>query len=248
MTEVTQLLLWEACACTPIIGYGKEEWVNGIKREESGKWKRNPVKTPERTIEVSCRQKLFDPFLGAGLLVLAIVVLVVVFIVVPTAQNDKKQAEIVTVSTLQEIINVSELSTFTAVYNGIAQVMNADDPESVDYYVSYEAKVNAGIDFEDIDVDVDEDTFTVHITVPPVTLTDVNVDISSLDFIFYNEKANTSTVTEEAFKACEADVEKESQEQAAIYELAEQNAKNVLTALVRPIIDQSETEYSLVVE
>ena len=188
------------------------------------------------------------PFWGLGMLVLAIVVLVVAFIVVPTSQNDNKQAEIVTVSTLQEIINVSELSTFTAVYNGIAQVMNADDPESVDYYVSYEAKVNAGIDFEDIDVDVDEDTFTVHITVPPVTLTDVNVDISSLDFIFYNEKANTSTVTEEAFKACEADVEKESQEQAAIYELAEQNAKNVLTALVRPIIDQSETEYSLVVE
>lgn len=188
------------------------------------------------------------PFWGLGLLVLAIVVLVVVFIVVPTAQNDKKQAEIVTVSTLQEIINVSELSTFTAVYNGIAQVMNADDPELVDYYVSYEAKVNAGIDFEDIYIDVDEDTFTVHITVPPVTLTNVNVDISSLDFIFYNEKANTSTVTEEAFKACEADVEKESQEQEAIYELAEQNAKNVLTALVRPIIDQSETEYSLVVE
>ena len=188
------------------------------------------------------------PFWGLGLLVLAIVVLVVVFIVVPTAQNDKKQAEIVTVSTLQEIINVSELSTFTAVYNGIAQVMNADDPELVDYYVSYEAKVNAGIDFEDIYIDVDEDTFTVHITVPPVTLTDVNVDISSLDFIFYNEKANTSTVTEEAFKACEADVEKESQEQAAIYELAEQNAQNVLTALVKPIIDQSETEYSLVVE
>ena len=188
------------------------------------------------------------PFWGLGLLVLAIVVLVVVFIVVPTAQNDKKQAEIVTVSTLQEIINVSELSTFTAVYNGIAQEMNADDPESVDYYVSYEAKVNAGIDFEDIYIDVDEDTFTVHITVPPVTLTDVNVDISSLDFIFYNEKANTSTVTEEAFKAWEADVEKESQEQAAFYELAEQNAKNVLTALVRPIIDQSETEYSLVVE
>ena len=66
MTEVTQVLLWEACACTPKIGYGKEEWVNGIKLEESGKWKRNPVKTPERTIEVGCRQKLFDPFLGAG--------------------------------------------------------------------------------------------------------------------------------------------------------------------------------------
>ena len=225
-------------------GMGKWNQTRRIRQME----KKSQSKPQKELLKSVCRQKLFDPFLGLGLLVLTIVVLVVAFIVVPTAQNDKKQAEIVTVSTLQKssmLVNCQHLRQF---YNGIAQVMNADDPELVDYYVSYEAKVNAGIDFEDIDVDVDEDTFTVHITVPPVTLTDVNVDISSLDFIFYNEKANTSTVTEEAFKACEDDVEKESQEQEAIYELAEQNAQNVLTVLVKPIIDQSETEYSLVVE
>ena len=43
-------------------------------------------------------------------------------------------------------------------------------------------------------------------------------------------------------------MEKESQEQQAIYDLAEQNAKNVLTALVKPIVDQADTEYTLVVE
>ena len=126
--------------------------------------------------------------------------------------------------------------------------MNQDNPESVDYYVSYEAKVNAGIDFEQVEIDLDEEAKTIRITMPPVELTDVNVDISSLDFIFYNQKLNTSTVTETAYKACEADVEKESQEQQAIYDLAEQNAKNVLTALVKPIVDQADTEYTLVVE
>lgn len=188
------------------------------------------------------------PVWGLGALVLVIVVLVMAFIVIPTARNSKKQAQVITVSTLQEIIDVSELSTFTAVYNGIAQVMNQDNPESVDYYVSYEAKVNAGIDFEQVEIDLDEEAKTIRITMPPVELTDVNVDISSLDFIFYNQKLNTSTVTETAYKACEADVEKESQEQQAIYDLAEQNAKNVLTALVKPIVDQADTEYTLVVE
>lgn len=188
------------------------------------------------------------PVWGLGALVLVIVVLVMAFIVIPTARNSKKQAQVITVSTLQEIIDVSELSTFTAVYNGIAQVMNQDNPESVDYYVSYEAKVNAGIDFEQVGIDLDEEAKTIRITMPPVELTEVNVDISSLDFIFYNQKLNTSTVTETAYKACEADVEKESQEQQAIYDLAEQNAKNVLTALVKPIVDQADTEYTLVVE
>lgn len=188
------------------------------------------------------------PVWGLGALVLVIVVLVMAFIVIPTARNSKKQAQVITVSTLQEIIDVSELSTFTAVYNGIAQVMNQDNPESVDYYVSYEAKVNAGIDFEQVGIDLDEEAKTICITMPPVELTEVNVDISSLDFIFYNQKLNTSTVTETAYKACEADVEKESQEQQAIYDLAEQNAKNVLTALVKPIVDQADTEYTLVVE
>ena len=178
------------------------------------------------------------PVWGLGALILVVVVLVL-FVVIPGARNSKKQAEVITISTLQEIIDVSELSTFTAVYNGIAQVMNQEDPQSVDYYVSYEAKVNAGIDFEEVGIELEEETKTIRITVPPVELTEVNVDIASLDFIFYNQSLNTST---------EADVEKESQEQQAIYELAEQNAKNVLTALVKPIVEQADTEYTLVVE
>ena len=37
----------------------------------------------------------------------------------------------ITESTLREIINVSELSTYTAVYNGIAKVPNPDKPEEI---------------------------------------------------------------------------------------------------------------------
>ena len=72
------------------------------------------------------------PVWGLGALILVIVVLIATFVVMPAARNGKKQAEVLTVSTLEKIIDVSELSTFTAVYNGIAQVADEENPESVD--------------------------------------------------------------------------------------------------------------------
>ncbi len=156
--------------------------------------------------------------------------------------------EVISVATLKDIINVSELSTFTAVYNGVAEVKNQQTPAETDYYVSYEAKVKAGIDFEKIAFNVDKEQKRITVTVPEVYITDVNVDIASLDYIFVNDAANTSTVSQKAFKACEADVQAESQQQEKICGLAEQNAKNILTALIRPIVEQLDEEYELVIE
>ena len=81
--------------------------------------------------------------------IIAVLVLAVTVISIGQGFKSKKsEPEVITVSTLERIINISELSTFTAVYNGIAEVKNEKNPEDVDYYVSYEARVDAGIDFE----------------------------------------------------------------------------------------------------
>lgn len=170
-------------------------------------------------------------------------------IIIPmVAVNKEPVKEVISVATLKDIINVSELSTFTAVYNGVAEVKNQQTPTETDYYVSYEAKVKAGIDFEKIVFNVDKEQKRIKVTIPEVYITDVNVDIASLDYIFVNDSANTSTVSQQAFKACEADVQAESQQQEKICELAEQNAKNILTALIRPIVEQLDEEYELVIE
>lgn len=179
------------------------------------------------------------------LIVVAVVLCVVLFIFFSSSNNKEKEPEVITVATLEKIINVSELSTFTAVYNGIATVNNEKKPEKVDYYVSYEARVEAGIDFEKIEIAVDNEAKTITIKIPEVYITEINVDIASLDFIFINDKANTSTVSQQAFKACEADVQAESEQQTAIYELAKQNAVNILTALTKPIVEQLDAEYEL---
>lgn len=163
-------------------------------------------------------------------------------------KSDKGEPEVITKTTLMKIINVSELSTSTSIYNGIAKVMNEKKNEKVDYYVSYEAKVSAGIDFDKVEMNVDNDSKKIEITLPVPYITNIDVDVASMDFIFIDKRANKSTVTETALKACERDVEAESKDQTAILELAQQNAVNVVTALVKPFVEQLDEEYTLAID
>ena len=182
------------------------------------------------------------------ILICMILILVLWFAVISKIVEDEDdKREVLTISTLEKIINVSELSTFTAIYNGIAEVKNKEKTDQIDYYVSYEARVKAGIEFEKIAIDIDDTEKIINITLPPVHIMEINVDIASLDYIFYNDKANTVSVSQEAFKACEADFENESRQQDKIFELATQNAKNILDALTRPIIEQLYADYTLVI-
>ena len=159
--------------------------------------------------------------------------------------NKKSEPTIISKATLEKVINVSDLSTFEAIYNGVAVVTNEENPENIDYYVSYEAKVKAGIDFERVEVVVNETDKVITVTLPEVKITDVDVDIASLDYIFMNNKANTQTVSEQAYKKCIKDVTKESNSTDEIYESARQNARNIVEALISPFVEQLDSEYKL---
>ena len=184
------------------------------------------------------------------LLILLIIIVIGATSILVTSQlfvRQENKEEILTVSTLEKIIKISELSTFQAVYNGIAEVLNEEKPDKLDYYVSYEAKVYAGIDFEEVKISIVYGTKKIVVTIPEIEITNVNVDIASLDYMFQNKRANTSTVSEQAYKACIADATNESKEEAAIYDLAEQNAENMIKALISPFIEQLASDYELVI-
>ena len=180
-------------------------------------------------------------------LILVIVIVSLIFVGTKVFGKQDNKPEIITISTLEKIINVSELSTYQAVYNGIAEVKNEKKTEQIDYYVSYEAKVNAGFDFDNVKILMDEKAKIVTVNIPEIVINDVNVDMSSLDFIFENDKVNVSSVSKQAYSACIADVTNESKQKTAIFELAEQNAKKVINALINPFIKQLGTDYELVV-
>lgn len=190
------------------------------------------------------KKKKIIVVVGAALI--AIVVIISMIFIFPLSKEN--EPDIITQSTLEKIIKVSELSTFEAVYNGISKVMNKTKPEEIDYYVSYEAKVKAGIDFEQVEIVVNKEDKKVSVTMPEIKINDIIVDIASLDYIWVNDKANTETVTEEAYKKCIEDVKKESSAEDAIYDLAEQNAKSIIEALIKPFINQVDPEFKLVIE
>ena len=188
----------------------------------------------------------FKKFIKYIISVCFIIVAIIVFLFVKEKMFSREsKPEIISKSTLEKVINVSDLSTFEAIYNGIAVVTNEEKPENIDYYVSYEAKVKAGIDFEKVDLEVNEDERIITVTLPEVKITDVNVDIASLDYIFMNKRANTETVSAQAYKKCIDDVTKESNSTTAIYELAKQNARNIVEALIKPFVEQLDDKYEL---
>lgn len=179
------------------------------------------------------------------IIIVILVTVAVVLAIVSGNKPEEPKKEIITEAMLEEVINVSELSTFEAVYNGVAKVYNKQKPVNIDYYVSYCSKIKAGIDFEQVGISVDNEAKKITATLPEVTITDVTVDITTLDYIFQNAAANNASVSEEAYKACIEDATVESRRQKDIYSFAQQNAENVIKALINPFVSQLDEEYTL---
>ena len=66
-------------------------------------------------------------------LIILIVLIVMGLAVYMYLSNLRKKPEIITEVNLQKVVNVSNLSTFEANYDGVATVMNEKDPDKVDY-------------------------------------------------------------------------------------------------------------------
>ena len=158
--------------------------------------------------------KLF--FQGTRLIVLsaiAFILAVATIFMITRCSAEKKRAEkqpvIVNTSSLKEVIEVSKLSTFEMIYNGVAEVHNADNPDKTDFYVSYKSRVRFGFDFSKIGITSDDEAKTITVTFPGIDTPEVNVDIESLEFIFVNKKSDTPTVAQRAYGACIDDAEHE---------------------------------------
>lgn len=183
-----------------------------------------------------------------SVMVSASVIIIAAFIlwkVVVAGRDRMDDVQIITKSRLEKIMNVQELSTFETVYNGIAEVYSKENPQQIDYYVYYESRVKTGIDFSRVEIGVDQEAKKISVQLPEIIITDTNVDITSLDYIFENKRANTPTVSEEAYKACLEDVKRESADESDIYELAEENARKTVRALISPFVEQIDDEYAL---
>ncbi len=157
------------------------------------------------------------------------------------------EREIITDSYLEDITNISELSTYEVMYKGVSKVMNVEKLDEADFYVYYEATVKFGIDFSEIDFSVDNTANKIFITLPPVEITSTIVDETSFDHMFMDDEHDNEFVMERTVKATNEDVIQKIDGEKDFWDIAEQRAKNTVEALVTPFITQLDETYIIVI-
>ncbi|MBO6206795.1 MAG: DUF4230 domain-containing protein [Lachnospiraceae bacterium] len=152
-----------------------------------------------------------------------------------------------TIVELKRIITEGQLYTIEYPYNGYTTVYK-DGGDKAAYYVAYKGSVKAGIDVQNIEVSVDEDTKTVTVHLPHAQISQPVVDISSLEFIYVDEKfRNDETGAAEAYNAAVEDIAAKTEGNALILDMAEQNAVMIEKAFVESWINISDNakEYTV---
>ena len=86
---------------------------------------------------------------------------------------DSKEGEVTTISqsSIEKILDISELSTLEYTYNAVAAGYD-EDGKTLLYHVAYEGTVSAGIDFDKLKVKVNPDKKEIRITVPEAKILD----------------------------------------------------------------------------
>ena len=143
-----------------------------------------------------------------------------------------KGKTIVTESTLEKAVEVSDLSVAEYNYNGVYEHLKKDS-DKVDYRIKYDATVKVGINMGDIKFTIDEENQTVTPILPELTVNDVIVDTESLGYMPENAKVEVN----DAIKYCKQDVQAEAGESDQLNEVAKENLQTVVEALIKPLLD-----------
>ena len=145
---------------------------------------------------------------------------------------------------IERVFEISELSTADYTYNAIARAYTEDGTD-IRYYVAYEGRIKAGIDFSEVEIEVEEENKCITITLPEVELKEKTVDPGTLEYIFKDKRSETETVHQEAFRLCEQDLEERAGKEQELLKLARENAIAVVEALVTPWVEQIDQEYQI---
>lgn len=181
---------------------------------------------------------------------IAVVVVIIIIIgIFQTQSHSKKtQKNIISEPMITEILDVSELSTLDSTYNAVTDVYTEGENPTIKYHVAYDATVKIGIDFEKIDCSVNEEEKKIIITLPDTDIQDVEVDIASLDYIYEDEKYNEEKVTLKAYDVCIEDVKKKTASEEKLFDMARENAKSAIEALLKPWVEEIDKEYKIVIK
>ena len=153
------------------------------------------------------------------------IIIIILIIGFMKAHNENKLT-ITTKSSLEKIMEINKLSTIEYTYNAIVTKYKNDEvkEDNVEYYVAYNGKVTAGIDFNEINIDVDYKEKKIYVTLPNVEIHETNVDMGTLDYIHEKNVPEKDSISQEAYKLCKNDLRERAQNETELLSNAEENA------------------------
>lgn len=184
--------------------------------------------------------------IGVGRIIFAIVILLIVVCVVFFGRqfiSKEPEVSINSISTLEKVLEISDLSTGKYDYNAVAAVY--DENQNEKYYVAYEGTVTAGIDFSRVDIKADDDERKIIVSIPDIEIQDTIVDPGTLSYIFKDSKYEIETVSDEAYKACKADLNERVNADDKLYDTARENAISTIKGLLEPLVESWNNGYAL---
>lgn len=195
------------------------------------------------------QEQLIRKKLSPNLLLLAVIVVAICIIAVfLTLPKEKPVPQVDITTTLEKIVETSDLSTAVFQYKGIVEIPNQKNTKKIDYYICYTAAVYAGIDFSQVKFTENKETKTITAILPEVRIQDTVVDPDSLDFMFQSKKADSISILDNALTACETDIRQECTSESALLDVARLNAENAVRALTEPVMNAICKGYTLVIE
>ncbi len=127
-------------------------------------------------------------------LLLLVLVIIVIFVKKFIISGGKGNIDLKVKSTLEKVVEKSDLETVNITYNVIAKKCKDEDNcdltsnsiEDFAYVVSCKGTITAGIDFNNVDISIDEDNKKVIIVLPDAKITD-EPNITSIKFLNGND-------------------------------------------------------------
>ena len=201
--------------------------------EEEKKYK---VKITEKIKEFFRKRKL--------VLIIILVILLLISIYEIICRFQERKFAITAQSSLEKIIEISELSTIEYTYNAIATKYKDDvkDENNIEYYVSYEGVVTVGIDFNEIKIEPNEKEKKITITLPEVEDHDIRVDMGTMEYIYVENTNEKDRISQEAYLLCKNDLKDRISKEENLDKNARENAISAVEALFKPWSDRYEIE------
>lgn len=198
--------------------------------------KKDRVKITKKIKEVVKKRKL--------LLIMILVILILISIYEIICRFQERKFVITAQSSLEKIIEISELSTIEYTYNAIATKYKNDvkDENNIEYYVSYEGIVTVGIDFNEIKIEPNEKEKKITITLPEVEDHDIRVDMGTMEYIYVENTSEKDRISQEAYLLCKNDLKDRISKEENLDKNARENAISAVEALFKPWSDRYEIE------